>query len=49
MKVLVSWYQLLDMHCIASPIKLDGGLSISFLRKKQLFDKKVGARGFAKE
>jgi hypothetical protein len=36
-KCFVSGYQLIDMHCIALPVKFDGGLSISFLRKKQLF------------
>jgi hypothetical protein len=28
------------MHCIVLPVKFDGGVSISFLRKKQLFFKK---------
>jgi hypothetical protein len=36
MEVFVSVYQLIDMHSIALPVKFDGGLSISFLRKKQL-------------
>jgi hypothetical protein len=40
MKVFVSGYQLIDMHCIALPVKFDGGLSISFLRKKQLYKKR---------
>jgi hypothetical protein len=39
-KVLVSGYQLVDMHCIVVPVKFDGGLSISFLRKKLLLLKK---------
>jgi hypothetical protein len=43
MEVFVSGYQLIDMHCIALPVKFDGGLSISFLRKKQLL-KKLGAK-----
>jgi hypothetical protein len=34
MKVLVSWYQSIDMDCVALPVKFEGGLSISFLRKK---------------
>jgi hypothetical protein len=34
-KVLVSGYQSIDMHCIVSPVKFDGGLSISVLRNKQ--------------
>jgi hypothetical protein len=42
MKVLVSRYQSIDMHCIALPVKFDDGLSISFLRKKQFFTKKRG-------
>jgi hypothetical protein len=40
MEVFVSGYQLLDMHCIVLPVKIDGGVSISFLRKKQLSEKK---------
>jgi hypothetical protein len=28
------------MHCIVVPLKFDDGLSISFLRKNQLFAKK---------
>jgi hypothetical protein len=39
-KVLVSEYQPIDMHCIMSPVKFDSGLSISFLRNRQLFAKK---------
>jgi hypothetical protein len=27
MEVFVSRYQLIDMHCIALPVKFDGGLS----------------------
>jgi hypothetical protein len=34
MKVLVSKYHSIDMHCIALPVKFDDGLDISFLRKK---------------
>jgi hypothetical protein len=39
MKMLVSGYQSIDMHCIVVPVKFDGGLSIPFLRKKQLSQK----------
>jgi hypothetical protein len=40
MKVLVSRYQSIDMYCIMVPVKFDDGLSISSLRKKQIFTKK---------
>jgi hypothetical protein len=46
MEVLVSKYQSIDMHCIALPVKFDNGLSISFLRKKQLFKKKGGGQKY---
>jgi hypothetical protein len=39
-KLLVSGYHSIDMHCNVLPVKFDGGLSISFLRKKELFTKK---------
>jgi hypothetical protein len=39
-KVLVSGYQSVDMHRIVLPLKFDGGLSISVLRNKQLFEKR---------
>jgi hypothetical protein len=42
MKVLVSSYQSIDMHCIMVPVKFDDGLTVSFLRKKQIFTKKGG-------
>jgi hypothetical protein len=38
-KVLVSGYQSIDMHCIVLPVKFDGALSISVLRNKQLLKK----------
>jgi hypothetical protein len=40
-KVLISRYQLLDMHCIVFSVKFDGALSISFVRNKQLYQKMV--------
>jgi hypothetical protein len=46
MKVLVSWYQSIDMHCIALPVKFEGGLSISFLRKKATLYKKRGGQKY---
>jgi homogentisate 1,2-dioxygenase len=36
-KVPVSWYQSIDMHCIVLLVKFEGGLTISVLRKKALF------------
>jgi hypothetical protein len=39
-KMLVSGYHSIDMHCIVLPVKFDDGLSISVLRNKQLFKKK---------
>jgi hypothetical protein len=36
-KVLVSGYPSINVHCIVLPVKFDGGLSISALRNKQLF------------
>jgi hypothetical protein len=39
-KVIISRYQSIDMHCVEMPVKFEGGLSMSFLRKKQLFTKK---------
>jgi hypothetical protein len=42
MKVLVSRYQPIDMHCLVVPVKFDDGLFISFLRKKQIFTNKRG-------
>jgi hypothetical protein len=39
-KTLVAGYQSIDMHFIVLPVKFDGGLSFSVLRKKQLFEKK---------
>jgi hypothetical protein len=44
MKVLVSRYQSIDMHCIVVPVKFDDGLSISFRRRKQTFTKKGGLK-----
>jgi hypothetical protein len=44
MKVLVSRYQSIDMYCIVVPVKFDDVLSISFLRKKQIFTKKRGVQ-----
>jgi hypothetical protein len=38
-KVFVSGYQSIDMHCIVSPVKFDSGLFMSVLRNKQLFKK----------
>jgi hypothetical protein len=38
-KMLVSGYQSINMHCIVLPIKFDDGLSISVLRNKQLYKK----------
>jgi hypothetical protein len=39
-KKLVSGCQSTDMHCITLPVTFDGGLSISFLKNKQLLPKK---------
>jgi hypothetical protein len=39
-KVLVSGYQSIDMHCIALRVKFEDGLFISVLRIGQLFKKK---------
>jgi hypothetical protein len=39
-KVIISWYQSIDMYCIVLPVKFDDGLSISVLRKKHLFEKR---------
>jgi hypothetical protein len=33
----VKGFQSIDMHCVVLPVKFEGGLSIPFLRKKQLF------------
>jgi hypothetical protein len=44
MKVLVSRYQSMNMQCIVAPVKFDDRLSISFLRKKQIFTKKMGIK-----
>jgi hypothetical protein len=41
-KVLVSGYQSIDMHCIVLLVKFVDGLSILFLRNKQLFKKNDG-------
>jgi hypothetical protein len=46
MKVLVSGYQSIDMHCIVLLVKFDDELSISFLRKKQLFTKEKGGQKY---
>jgi hypothetical protein len=46
MKVLVSGYQSIDMHCIALHVKFDGGLSISFQRKATLYKKKGGSKAY---
>jgi hypothetical protein len=32
-KVLASGYLSIDMHCIVVPVKFDGGLVMSFLKK----------------
>jgi hypothetical protein len=42
--MFVSGYQSIDMRCIVVPVKFEGGLSISFLRKKQPFTKKRGSK-----
>jgi hypothetical protein len=44
MKMHLSWCQPIDMHCIVLPVKFEDGLSISVLRNKQLFTKKLGFR-----
>jgi hypothetical protein len=44
MKILVSKYQSIDMHCMVVPVKFDDGLSITFLRKKPLSTKKRGSK-----
>jgi hypothetical protein len=38
-KMHVSGYQSIDMHCIVLPVKFDGRLAISVLRNEQLFTK----------
>jgi hypothetical protein len=43
-KVIVSRYQSIDRHCMEMPVKFKGGLSMSVLRKKQLFTKKRGSK-----
>jgi hypothetical protein len=48
-KVFVSRYQSIDMHCTVVPVKFDGGLSISFLRKKQLFANKRRSKIYISE
>jgi hypothetical protein len=40
-KMFVSGYQSIHMHCIIMHVKLDGGLSILVQRNKQLFKKNV--------
>jgi hypothetical protein len=42
--VPVYGYQSIDIHCIAVPVKFDGGLSMSFLRNEQLFTKNWGSK-----
>jgi hypothetical protein len=44
LKMLVSGYQPIDMHCIVSSVKFKGGLYISVLRNKQLFEKNGGQK-----
>jgi hypothetical protein len=44
LKVLVFGYQPIDMYYIVFPEKFDGGLSLSVLRKKQLFKKNGGEK-----
>jgi hypothetical protein len=39
MKVFVSGYQSIDMHYIVVPVKCEGGLFISSLRKVYIFRK----------
>jgi hypothetical protein len=39
-----SRYHSIATHCIVLPVKFDGGLSMSVLRKKQLFTKKRGTK-----
>jgi hypothetical protein len=41
-KMLVSWYQSIEMQRIVLPVKFDGGLYISVLRNMQLLTKKIG-------
>jgi hypothetical protein len=43
-KALVSGYQLVDMPCIVVPVKFDGGLSISYLKKSNPSQKKRGQK-----
>jgi hypothetical protein len=43
-KVLVSGYQSINMHCIVLPVIFDGGLSITFMRNRQLLTKKRGKK-----
>jgi hypothetical protein len=43
-KVFVYGYQLIDMHYIALTVKFDGGLSISFLKKKATLNQKKGVK-----
>jgi hypothetical protein len=38
-KELASEYPSIDIHWIMLPVKIDGGLSISVLKNKQLFKK----------
>jgi hypothetical protein len=38
-KVLTSGYQSIDMHCIVVPVKFDGGLIMSFLKKSNSLKK----------
>jgi hypothetical protein len=45
--MLVYGYQSIDMLCIVSYIKFDGGLFISVLKNEQLFTKKIGAQNRA--
>jgi hypothetical protein len=47
-KMLVSGYQSIDMHCIVLSVKFYGELSISVLRKKQLY-KKNGRQHFSSD
>jgi hypothetical protein len=49
MKMFVSGHQSIHTHCIVMPVKFDGGLSISFLRNKQLLKKKEAKRSHFQE
>jgi hypothetical protein len=42
LRVYVSWYQSIDIVCIAVSVKFEDGLSISVLRNKSLFSKNWG-------